>query len=118
MNQIERLKENDLGFYALPVEDQEFLTKILERKQSDIVRRSGADWAVKCNYKLLDQGIYRIHHDYNPEPDKPVFLGYELCEVKPEDCGRMRFIHNGGPTGYNEESTKLYWLKVLAELEK
>jgi len=27
-------------------------------------------------------------------------------------------IHNGGPNGYKKESTKSYWLKVKAELEK
>lgn len=27
-------------------------------------------------------------------------------------------IHNGGPTGHKKESTKAYWLKVKAELEK
>jgi len=82
MNQIDRLKENDLGFYALSVEDQDFIRVIIKENPASIIYRMETGWASKDNDALWLADVYRIHKDYQPEPNKPVFEGYELCEVK------------------------------------
>ncbi len=79
--QIERLKGNDEGFYALPEEDKALLRKISVDMASHIVFRYSGRWDFRFSETFASDNIYRIHKDYQPEPDKPVFDGYELCEV-------------------------------------
>ena len=103
MNQIERLKENDLGFYALPVEDKAIMEVISTENHKNIVYAdAGAGWNMKGHKTLMPGGIYRIHRNYTPAPDKPVFEGYELCEVKPDDDGRLRFAYGSGTRPLSE----------------
>jgi len=87
--QIKRLQENDLGFYALPVEDQKFMQGLADKKRKNVVTKWLSKWAKSVAFgDVLDPDyVHRIHRDYNPAPDKPVFEGYELCEVLRDSGG-------------------------------
>ena len=89
--QIERLKDNDLGFYALPKEDREFMGRIIKKKSRDIVTRTDHEWQGKKDKTLFEGNIYRIHRNYTPISDVPVFEGYVLKEVTKNDLGELVF---------------------------
>ena len=76
--QIERLMNNDLGFYALPVEDQMFMRSL--NPLSDLVERGNGHWADGFGGPIYNNKIYRIHKNYKPA--QPKFPGMVLCEVR------------------------------------
>ena len=92
--QIRRLKKNLAQFGELRIEDRGFF---VDAEDKDVlVLKPDGKWAADddAQQDLADKSgkkvIYRLVADYQPEPDKPVFPGYELCEVKDEsDSGIM-----------------------------
>ena len=92
---IERLKKNRVPWRWLCADDQQFIAELLDAQI--VVLDCDDVWIEKCQ-RFAGRKIYRIHEDYNPEPDKPVFPGYVLCEVIPQmkHCvGQKGFIFNG-----------------------
>jgi len=90
LQQIERLKDNRIPWKWLPIQDKEVFRSLV--KKENTVYMSGRDSWDKCNpHDWSFSVVYRIHRDY--QPDKPVFPGYELCEVKPDEDGNghLRF---------------------------
>ena len=78
--------------------------------------------------KHTDKYSHPMHWDYCHRRDKVCsrimvrdYLGYYATEERLghdptfEDMAR---IHNGGPDGWKNESTKAYWQKVKARLDK
>ncbi len=92
--QIERLQETLAEFQYLLKGDQEFLTA-LDRKYVEYLLGDGT-YVGKSSAFLLPETRYRIHRDYKPEPDTPVFPGYVLCEVKQDEDGLFCFNHGDG----------------------
>ena len=82
--QVERLQGNMLRWYRMSGSDRGFMDSIPTSKLVYLGFTSG-EWDMRPSRPFVDNGIYRIHRDYKPEPDTPVFPGYVLCEVKLHD---------------------------------
>ena len=89
--QIKRLQGNEIPFYRLDYDDRKLILDFDEdglRLQFKLID----SWQDKqANDPILALGTYRIHRDYKPEPETPVFPGYVLCEVKPNEGGFLQF---------------------------
>ena len=79
---IEKLKKNWVAWAGLDDETHKLLEAIDETQRVTIAMQTndGIIWPLKGG-PFYDDRIYRIHKDYQPEPDTPVFEGYVLCEV-------------------------------------
>ena len=94
-DQIKRLQGNDTCYYALSVSDKKVLASAFESAM--LLYRHNGGWSLMVGAGFLsDSTTYRIHRSYKPEPDTPVFPGYELCKVEPDEDGLLSFNHGKG----------------------
>lgn len=91
--QIKRLQGNLTEYKYLGTLDKQFLRDMPTRYRF-FLHPSGR-WD-GCDMGPLEGLVYRIHKDYTPEPKKPVFDGYELCEVKVQDETKLRYVEYWG----------------------
>ena len=95
--QIDRLKNHNTIFWRLDYDDRKLFVDMDEGGDHILVRRGDSNLAPKpINESLMALSVYCIPEDYEPEPDTPIFPGYEVCEVKPDDDGLLCFNHGKG----------------------
>jgi hypothetical protein len=98
------------------------------------VESKGDPWAVGDNGDAV--GAYQIHEIYVRDVNRIGLLGHNFDFQDREDPVKSRKMvtiylkhyggtfeemarkHNGGPQGHKKESTKAYWLKVKARMER
>ena len=86
---IERLKKNLCQHGLLPAEDKAIMDDMLPENLQWLCE--DGEWNDTVVKIRNDTKRYRINNSYQPEPDKPVFPGYELYEVKPSKGGYLQF---------------------------
>ena len=98
--QIERLKENLMRISRMPQSDVLFLKSIPLDSLVFLGWSSGTWDGPSTSYDFVSSGIYRIHRNYTPAPEKPVFEGYELCEVFVDSMGMFKYYAANGTEHY------------------
>ena len=74
-------------------------------------------------YKYFAPPVWEYCHRKDPILSWEIVTDYMACYATKERLGReptledMARIHNGGPTGWKKECTKVYWEKVKARME-
>lgn len=76
-----------------------------------------------CRYKYNPPPVWKYRHRKNLVLSWEIVTEYVEHYATKERLGReptledMARIHNGGPTGWKKECTKIYWEKVKARME-
>jgi hypothetical protein len=85
--QIKRLKENLCEQQFLHPSDVKLI--VAAGLENLVSLAPGGGWHSPKG--IWPDKIYRIHRNYTPAPDVPVFDGYELCEVTEDGDGLIKF---------------------------
>ena len=94
--QIDRLKKHNTIFWRMPYDDRKLFVDMDEAGDHILVRRGESKLVPKpINESLMALSVYCIPEDYEPEPDTPVFPGYEVCEVRTSGDGQLWYTRLG-----------------------
>lgn len=101
--QIERLQDNKATYRCLSGDDRAIFDG-LNKKIDTVYLDDNGEWLISASdaYSLGDR--YRIHRNYQPTPDKPVFPGMVLRELKPESDSKIK------GWGYYDDNRTWQWL--------